>query len=126
METTDKAVAQAATPILSGHLHLGLDRLRRRRLTIRIGVALEYSERGQTATVEGRTVWVSEREALVVTQERLPEGLKGELKVAFTGERQGFQVNSAAAKHADGYCSLVQFDSPVAGFWHIVFPPPRA
>ncbi len=126
METTEKAVARTATPSSSGRLHLGLDRLRRHRLTIRIGVTLEYSERGQTVSVPAYTVWVSDREALVVAQESVPEGRSGELKIAFTGDRQGFRLSSVPAKHADGYCALLQFDSPVAGFWHIVFPQPRA
>lgn len=122
VETIDKAALPPRGSNGSGRLHFGLDRWRRRRVTIRIAVTLEYSEGGQTVSVPAHTAWVNDEEAFLITQQELPAGLHVELKQSFTGERQAGRVSQSLLKRQDGFYVGVRFESPAPGFWHIIFP----
>lgn len=122
MEIPEKAVTAPPASGNSGHFHFGLDRWRRRRLTIRIGVSLEYAENGRTVSIPAHTVWVNDEEALLVVSQELPAGLRVDLKQSFTGERQAGFVKQSPLKRADGFYVGFRFETPVPGFWHIVFP----
>ncbi|HVB33893.1 MAG TPA: hypothetical protein VNJ52_05900 [Patescibacteria group bacterium] len=126
MATTDSAVIQPPQVLgKSSPLHFGLDRWRRRRVTIRIAVSLEYADGEKTISVPACTAWVNDEEALLVTQQELPAGLRVELKQSFTGERQAGHIIPSPLKQLDGFYTGIRFESPVPGFWHIVFPASR-
>jgi hypothetical protein len=125
METADRVVVQPQFPSGSNRLHFGLDRWRRRRVTIRIAVSLEYTDGGRSVSVPARTVWVNDEEALLVAQHELPAGLCVELKQSFTGERQASRVMQSQLKRTDGFYVGIRFETPAPGFWHIVFPASR-
>ncbi len=125
METADKAVDKPVAANIGSRFHFGLDRWRRRRVTIRIAVALEYKDGDQNVSVPAHTVWVNDEEALLVAQQELPAGLRVELKQSFTGERQAGSVSPSQLKRQDGFYVGFRFESPAPGFCHIIFPASR-
>lgn len=126
VQTTDSSVVQPPqVPGKSNPFRFGLDRWRRRRVTIRIAVSLEYADGEKAISVPAHTVWVNDNEALLVTQQELPAGLRVELKQSFTGDRQAGCMVQSQLQRVDGFYAGIQFESPVPGFWHIVFPGSR-
>jgi hypothetical protein len=124
--TRDRVVEPPQSTTPNSRLHFGLDRWRRRRVTIRIAVLLEYTDCGKSVSVPAHTVWVNDEEALLVSERELPAGLYVVLKQDFTGERQAGSVVPSQLKRNDGFYLGLRFDAPAPGFWHIVFPGSRA
>jgi hypothetical protein len=124
-ERFEKPAEQPDTARTGNRQFFGLDRWRRRRVTIRIAVVLEFSENGQPASIPAHTVWVNDEEALLLAPQELPNGFRVELRQKLTGERQSGQLTQAPQKRPDGIYLAMRFDSPVPGFWHILFPPAR-
>ena len=61
----------------------------------------------------------------IAAQQELRAGVRVELKQSFTGERQAGRVSPSQLKRQDGFYIGFRSESPVAGFWHIVFPVTR-
>lgn len=126
MERWEKPAGHAEAPRNGSRQFFGLNRWRRRRVTIRIAVVLEFTENGQPASIPAHTVWVNDEEALLVAPQELPDGFRVDVRQKLTGERQSGRLTQEPQKRADGIYLSIRFDSPAPGFWHIVFPPARA
>lgn len=122
----DQDNKQSSPPAATGFRSLfGFDRWRRRRVTIRIPVLLEFAENGELLKIPAQTLSVNDEEATLLVSRELTAGSRVDLQQEFTGERQSGRLIPASSKREDGFCIAVRFDSPKPGFWHISFPPPR-
>jgi hypothetical protein len=125
MERLDKQTVQPQAQRNETRSFFGLDRWRRRRVTIRIAVSLEFVDSGQPTSIPAQTVWVNDEEALLLAPQELPSGLRLDVCQKFTSERQSGRLTQEPLKRPDGFYLAVRFDSVKPGFWHISFPSPR-
>lgn len=122
----DRDKKQFSPPVGASFRSLfGFDRWRRRRVTIRIPVLLEFEENGEPLKVSAQTLSVNDEEVTLLVSRELTASSRVDLQQEFTGERQSGRLIPANSKREDGFCIVVRFDSPKPGFWHISFPEPR-
>ncbi len=115
---TEPKSSRRGSPTLPGE-----ERRRSQRVMIRMPVTLHLTAAGKEHRVQAMTVAVNDHGAMLLCVRNFEAEQKFEIQNDRTRERTKCRVTRPPRETPEGYLIPVEFETSLASFWHISFPP---